>query len=421
MTPLILWATFGAVATLPGGAPGLAMQEILPATGGRPLLLVAPRDVERAAMIIEFGVGGVDDGVRSGLTHLSQYVLLEASHRLSPPRRTELLYGADATVDVTTDQLSCRFVVEGARGDFDDLAERLLRQLLSPDLDQGAFEEALRRMYHQDLGATGIDEAALFSQAAMADYGFTDSPDGDPTIMSNLTFAQVQAHIAKHFRPANATVVLAGGFSSGRLSKVVRSFRGGVRRPEPERRTTLEGVHRMWAPFDVRLVGLPAPLGTAEQAAAMRLLGAVLRDRVLRRFRAAGVSYATDVSVLRRPWTQLLLITVPTYGDPSISIEQELSRLIDQVGAGDGFDERAFERYQRILLHEVERVDATPIALALELAMGQGQVPWFDPATVAAARAMTFTEFRAQLAPWASAARVAQVVLSPTEDKAKRR
>ncbi|MCA9549438.1 MAG: insulinase family protein [Myxococcales bacterium] len=420
MNSLLLWATYGAIAGLPGEAPTLAQQVVLPPTDARPLLVVAPRDVERAAMIIEFGVGGVDDGVSSGITHLSQYVLLEASRRMSSARRTELVYGADATVEVTTGQLSCRFVVEGARGAFDDLAERLLRQILSPDLDRGAFKEAVRRMYHQDLGSTGIDEAALFSQAAMADYGFAESPDGDHTIMSNLTFGQVQAHIAKHFRPANATVVLAGGFSSPRLSKVVRSFRGGARRPEAERRTTVAGVHRMSARFEVRLVGLPAPLGTPEQAAAMRMLGVVLRARVQRRFRAAGVSYATEVSVLRRPWLQFLLITVPTYGDPSFPIERELNRLIGEIGAGDAFDEQAFERYQRILLHDVERVDATPIALATELAMGKGQVPWFDPAVVAAARAMTFAEFRAQIAPWASSERVAHVVLSPTEGRPKR-
>ena len=102
MNSLLLWATYGAIAGLPGEAPTLAQQVVLPPTDARPLLVVAPRDVERAAMIIEFGVGGVDDGVSSGITHLSQYVLLEASRRMSSARRTELVYGADATVEVTT-------------------------------------------------------------------------------------------------------------------------------------------------------------------------------------------------------------------------------------------------------------------------------------------------------------------------------
>lgn len=413
MSSLIALAAYAtAIAASPPS--GLAAHAVTPAGQGRPEVIVAHREQPGAAMIIEFDVGAMDDRGRSGLTHLAQFVLLDANRRWPSADRVRTLYGADAELAVTTGQVKCSFILTGVAPDFDGVAERLLRQLLAPQIDPKGFKEALRRMQHHDGGSDGMDVAAQVGVAARPSYGFSRQPNGDRGAIADITFEQVDAHIKRHLRPANATVILTGGVAKARLLNAARSFRGGERRSGVTELKNIGGRYRSWSGLNYRLVGLGAPLGTAEQSAEMQLFAVVLGERVQDHFRSAGTSYSTGVGAVRRPWAPLVLVEVPTFGVPASAVAKELDRLIEGTTSEESMSEQDFEKYRGHMLHRFRDIDESPLGLAMQLAMGRGGTPWFDPQTIEAVRTMKVETFRSHVRAWADPQRAAHVVLSPS-------
>ncbi|HEY6098193.1 MAG TPA: hypothetical protein VIW03_02105, partial [Anaeromyxobacter sp.] len=77
MSALALLAALGVGAA----AAGPFSVEPVRLAAGRPQLVLAPRDGERAALLVRFRAGAVDDGRTPGLTRIAQHVLVEANQR----------------------------------------------------------------------------------------------------------------------------------------------------------------------------------------------------------------------------------------------------------------------------------------------------------------------------------------------------
>jgi len=392
----------------------LGVHSVTAASQGRPKVIVAERAQPGAAMIVEFAVGAMDDGQQAGLTRLAQFVLLDANRRWPSAGRVRALYVADAQLVAATRQSRARFVLEGIAPEFNAVAERLLKQLLAPQLDPEELDKARHRMKHHDGGAAASDLAAVLAMAARPSYGFSSQPQGERGILSDITFEQVQAHIKKHFRPANATVTITGGADHARLLRVARSYRGGDRRPQVRQLQSIVGRYQSWSPFNYRLVGLSAPLGTAEQAAEMRLLTLILGERVQHHFRSAGTSYATSATPVRRPWASLVLVEVPTLGMSAGKVSKDLEKLLKQTTDEKTLTKDDFEKVRIQLLHRLRQIDESPIALAHQLAMNGAGDPWYGPEVLKAVETISVETFRSHVRPWTSPDRAAHVVLSPS-------
>lgn len=409
MTPVVLLtALLGA-----GPTAELMGHEVVRGSESQATLLLAPREVGRAAMQIRFDVGAFDDGGLPGLTRLTQFSMLHANRVLSSSKLTELLYRADATLEVRTGQSACTFELDAPATRFDSVAAPLLRALLATRFDHNEVDTALQRMVHQPPGYTAIEVAAIFSRATMPERGYDKDPGGDSEILASITVDQVSGHQQAHLRPANATIAIAGRFDARRIEQLVRSFRGGVPRPRPAHETGLAGLYTIRAPMQLHVLALPTPLGTAEQAAAAHLARSILTQRTFWHFRSHGLAYSVFGTGTRTPWLDFLLLSLPVVGQADGSTQRTLNALIDGMSDPELLDEAAFGRYRTALLRELEALDADPRRLANHLAMGGADEPWLSPEVVARIRGMSHAQFQSSTRTWLRSKAVAHVLLSP--------
>ena len=393
--------------------PAIGRYQLVRARNARPAVVVAPRRGKRAALRVQFAVGALDDGISPGLTRLAQHVLLAANRRGRYEGLLERLHAADASLTLDTGQSRCAFVLEAPTNRFLPLAKALLAQLMDPDIGRRGLNQARQRLFHESPSFDATMLATMFSQATLADYGFSAQPLGEKDSLRTLSMGEVRAHIRKYFRPANATVVAAGRFGVRELKKAVLRYSGGRRRGAPSRPPLEAGLFQLRARIEVHLVGLPVPLGTPQQAAVMRMAASILRERVQEDFRAMGVVYSTSVVSLRRPWLDFVLIILPTHDSSTTGIEADINQRIRDLSNDNVVDEKAFERYRTVLLHHLDRLDRSPALLVDELAMAETRTPWFGTEVTKAVRELDPVTFRNEVAKWARPDRATYVLLAP--------
>ncbi len=411
------WLWLGLVAVTappwPQGTTKIGTHQVTPARGRRPAIVVARRPGPRAALRIQFAVGALDDGIAAGLTRLAQHVLLSANRRGRYATLLERLHAADASIAVETGHARCAFVLEAPAPDFDALAEDLLARIFAPSLARRGLNEARQRLFHETPSFNTTALATMFSQATLGDHGFSVDPLGDRDSMRSLAMFEVQSHIRKFFRPANATVILTGRFDAARLKRAALRYTGG-RRQAPRGSPPLEsGVYQLRARFEVHLVGLPVPLGTDEAAAVMRIAAAMLGERIQEDFRRMGAVYSTSVVPIRRPWLDFVLLILPTHESTTSVIEAEIHERISDLSDPKYMSDQRFERYRQVVVHRLRQIDRSPPALAAALAMAESKVPWFGPKVTRAVLDLDGPTFRERVAAWARPNKTAYVLLAP--------
>ena len=408
------WLWLGLLTVVAPTSPqSVGGHRVLAAGRGRPAVILARRSGPRAVLRVQFRVGALDDGLNLGLTRLSQHVLLSANRRRRYADFLERLHAADATLSFETGHARCAFVLQAPAPNFDALAEELLARLFSPSLGHGGIDEARQRMFHETSSFDATALASMFSRATLAEHGFGIDPQGDRDSMRALAMFEVKDHIRKYLRPANATVVVAGRFDAARLKRAALKLKGGRRRPTTAKPPLDTGVYQLRARVEIHLVGLQIPLGTAEDAAVMRVASAVLRERVQEEFRQMGVVYSTSVVPIRRPWLDFVLLILPTYNSTTSRIEAEIHARISDLSRSDFLTPKRFERYRSVVLHRLRRIDRTPLQLATELAMADSAVPWFGADVTQAVVDLDVKTFRKRVATWARPDKTAYVLLAP--------
>ncbi len=426
LAPYIAAAIVASLVTPPAAAAPFAVEEGERKDAGARVLL-APREAHDAVMVVSFAVGAVDDGIQSGLTRLTQHMLIDGNAREPAGRLRQDLYAAAATLDVTTEVRRSTFRLRAPRRSFDALATRLLAALFAPKLEARSLPRCKRLTLNDEMPAAGRDDLLSFLAGSLILAGgggasgqdFTNHPYGDADVIPRLGFADVEQHVLSKLTPANATIVVTGSFDAAKLERAIQAYQGGVQRPprRPEALASLPLELERKAPREVYVQAHVIGLERAEQAAAARLLAAILEERLQARLRKKGVSYELDVYVVRREWLDLLVIEVPVGAGRGVGLDTELRALAGGVRDGS-FLPGEFERNKRFAVAAMQRDDEVSARLADALLDGGG-APWHSEEVLTALGGLSQAAFLGHARAWLDDKRTVRVTLAPAADDGK--
>lgn len=367
-------------APAPAPAPAPAYS-VVPARAGRPAAVFAPRPGPRAALVVRFGVGSVDDatagGPVPGLGHLAQLAMIHANRQLDPVRLVKDVFASDGELTIVTGLEHCEFRLEAASADVDRLAERLLTALLQPAIADGAaFEAARDKALHDRREGRGGDVLAGLARVTLPTAAYGWPAHGDRDSLERLTAADVRGHVARWFAPANATVVFTGAFDARRAQALARRWSGGaraIREPQtpmlpmsmvsPSRRELYVAAFRR---------SVPPPEAW---------LVAALLDERLERLRELGLTYTHAVEVLEEGWLPGTLVVIPLSEGGGHAAVREVEGILNDIRSG-AFTAEDLARARALVLARMDALDRDPAALAGELARGAG-APSFGARRVA--------------------------------------
>ena len=402
----------------------------LPDEPGRPRVLLAPRDSSQATLSVTFDVGSYDDGKYPGLTRLAQHVMLEANPRLPYEKLVTAVYRANATLEIDTGQRECGFRLTAPRKEFEELADQVTSLLFTSRIDDRGFAAASERTR---LEQTEPDRPgslfALLTSTIASDPRYVNDTYGDAGQIDMLSAESVRAHVARWMVPGNATVVFAGGFSPSAATRILRRFRGGARHAPEPLVFDLPIESSIGAASETHFVAFPFLLSRPRDPAALRVLAALLRTRLERQVRAAGVAYSAAVFPWHSRWANLLVVRLSVANGGEAVAASILNEEISAVRDGRVSAEE-LEQHRRLVLEQLRIADRTPADLASILSAGAG-TDWYGPAVTGALASLTRDDFLASVSGWlADSSRVhihfsrsapARILVSPAATTGRRR
>jgi predicted Zn-dependent peptidase len=374
---------------------------------GAPNLVVAERSTPLAAVVVRFATGSVDDGIRSGLTRLSQHMMVECNR--DEPRGALLrdVYAAGGELRVETDLREARFVVEAPAAALEPLIPRLLRATLAPRLDKGAFSRCKRLTLLDELVPGSSEDmhawlAGSVLHASDDDEGadYSNRPYGDPDVVRGLGFADVSRHVSRRMAPARATVVVVGPWRAKEARRWLKKYRGGrarkLERPDISRFLPLERARS--APRPVHMQAQLVNLDSPQAVAAARLLAPLLEERLRVALRERKVTGEVSVAVLRREWMDWLAVEV-RLDDAGFDAEPEVRRVLDHLEAGSA-GAAEVERNRAFALEALARDERDPRRLANALSGRERGLRWHDDRVRKALEDITSGELLSLIQPW---------------------
>jgi predicted Zn-dependent peptidase len=381
--------------------------EVYPSVPGQPRVILAPRDVQTATVVICFATGSADDAL-PGLTRVAQQALLAANARLDVRRLGMDLHAAGAAFHIATEQRDAWFMLTADRRDFAELAQRLLDAVLAPRFLPGRMAEATARGVLDAPG--GMDALHLLTVVDMAaDARFLNPDVAKPDEVEAIVAEDVEPVLSSRLSPANATVAFAGGFDRREVSLWMGRYRGG--RAESKGRAQLVAPFstRRSAPHEVHVLAFPLQIDDPGQAAAARVTVALLHDALWRTFRTRAVAYSFDVELIHRTWIDALMLSLAG-NDPSSDLGAALREAVDRVREGK-LDDRDFERARGAARGDLVAVDRDAPALALALA--RGGPSWQGPAVAEALDGLRRASLLENLQSWMVPERAIRLYLGP--------
>jgi len=402
----LLLAALLAWGAVPADAQEAAF-EVLDGVDGRPRVVLVPRPGQEAALVVAYGVGAYDDGALPGVTSLTQQVMLHANRALDIEALRLGVHGGAGDLGAQTGQRLSVFWLSAHRADFQLLAQRLLQGLLAPTQDHKRRRQASAAALMQG-GPHGLESLVAAVTAASAEEGrFRNPISAGKAAITALRPADVEAHMARWFQPASATIVVTGSFDRDQLLRFVRRFRGGERREPDRARLVLPIRTRLGAAREVHLLAQELKVATERDAAAARVLAALTQEVVWRRFREAGQGYSASADVARLHWIDLLVVVLPGRSD----LASALTGAVEDVREGR-FDDRAMERARSAALGRMAEEQQRPLPLALLLARSGS--PWTEREVAESVRHLDRAAFLAAVGPWLAPAASAHVYFGPT-------
>lgn len=375
-------------------------------------VLLAPRGGDQATLLVRFHAGSVDDGTSCGLTRLAQHVALEANRRVRYEDLLREVFGAGATLTLATRLRDSSFVLTAPRQDFPRLAGLLLEMLRAPDIDDRLWPAAVERaLADEKVPGGGSDLAAFVARKVVDDVRYHNEPFGERADLETVSPSDVLRHLRGPMAPANSTVVVAGAFDARRLRAMLRAHSGGSRarweRPRVDTPFSLQVPARQ----TLYLIAYRTALDEARRAAATRILAELLEERLLGRFRAAGLGYAAGVLPLSNGWLDQLLILLPTGEAPSQDMSLVLEEQIARVRRGDFTDEEV-ERSRGSTLGALARIERDSRALAQTLADGDGS-GWYGQTMASLVRSLARGDLQRAAAELFDESRSIRVFFTP--------
>ncbi|MEW5851361.1 MAG: insulinase family protein [Myxococcota bacterium] len=407
-TSSALAVSLAALCFLGASSPGPFHVETTQKSPAHPRVILAHRATPDATLSIIFNAGSLDDGVASGITRLSQHMLLEANATADCRQFHQDVYESAATLSVETTTRTASFTLTGDREHFPALAQRLLRLVLSPKLVAKGLGRAKRLTLNDELVGGSMNDLLRFIAASVILEGAEDgadyasSPYGDPLVVRDLTLADVTKHVAKRFSPANATVIATGAFDRELIEGTVATLSGGKARGafkrsniKPMLPMRFDKMMRRELHMQVQLMELETP----RQVAAARILAPLLNDHIMWRLREQGITYSTMTFPAVQEWLDFVVMVVPVANAQDVRVDKMLADWLGKIREGS-LDDAEYDASRSWAISEMHRADGESAALAGELTVGLGRVRWFEPAVEAELRTLTKAQFLETVKPW---------------------
>ena len=275
----------------------------------------------------------------------------------------------------------------------------------------------------RDLIATRESDPLYSLRTRMRSAAYTSHPYGRPVLgtpdeLEQYTPKKLQAFYRKHYRPDNATLVIAGDFdSSAALETVTREF-GVIPRPEPrtpapkivepaqdeERHVTVR------RPGDTALVATTyhIPAAAHPDFAALELLRCILGNEPAGRLHRALIEpgLCTRLECTARAWEQPGLFEIFAFAPPEQPLAQvrtTIDNVLDKL-AREGVTDEEVERARANCLLRVRRCQAEARECSTELGTWAALGDW---------RLFFINRDRLQQLTTAEVSRVAQAYLRP--------
>lgn len=375
ITALIMSAALGVV-TATNPAP--AKIEVWRAGPSSPRMVLAPDpSAADAAIHVVFRAGAADDLLEEGLTRVSQYALLHGQDSAPYSALDNALYGAGATLSVSTSVRECSFLVTAPKGGFDALAAKVVKQLLAPRITDEGVNRA-KRLALTDMLQIGSAEwqSAFVAAAVLVTEGVEGGGDynnpiyGDASVIRRLGAASVKKHVQEKLSPANAVVVVTGAFDPKKVKALVGAMKGGkereLRRPDIVKYLPFERDSAA-VPREIHLQLQVVDVKDARSAAVVHVLAAYLHDRLVWRLRRSGHVYSPSVTTSFKEWLDFILVAFEvTPGGADKDLRAVMMTEIDDLEAGK-VDAGSLKRATAIAKNRLELLELDPGAYAYAL------------------------------------------------------
>jgi len=380
----------------PAGAAEFEYQtfQVSPA---HPRIVLARRPGPSATIVISFEAGSVEDERTPGLARVTQHALLGANARGSYEDLLTRAFAAGAQLDVDTGLREATFTLTAERRDFAPLAEQLALMALAPRIDPRRFPAAVERALHDEREpGRGTDLVALLASVAVTDSFYQNPPYGDRSLDA-ITQDMVEEHLRGPMSPGNAEVVVTGNFDRDRMLRFLRRFAGGEKQPRARARFDVPLNGQFAADLETHILAYPFEVRSPAQGAAARILAAVLEDRLLQRFRGAGVGYSLLSRHSHSSWHDLLLLVLPAHDPAETDLAPLFRAVVEEVASG-ALPAESFRLNRDHVWNKLRQIDRDAPRLAQEL-QGGGE-SWYGPAVGEAARTMSQSAFASTVSPW---------------------
>ena len=308
-----------------------------------------------------YGVGSKDDPAgRSGFAHLFEHLMFKATRNMVPEQFDRLTEDVGGFNNASTNDDFTNYYEVVPANHLQRLlwaeAERMGSLVVQPDFfasERDVVKEELRsRVLAQPYGKLFY---IYLPQISYSVHPYARPGIGSIEDLDAATIDDVRAFHATYYRPDNATLVVAGRFDPAQLNQWVDQYFSPIAKPkiplprvsavEPARRARSFTVYEPNTPLPAVLVSYPAPAASADDAAVLEVLDAIL---------SSGRSSRLYQSLV---YSQQLATSADTFNDQKKGrgILAAYAILSSGKTASDG---------EKALRHEIARLRDEPVSAA---------------------------------------------------------
>lgn len=354
------------------------------ADGGFPELNLIPTGSDHVAMLVSFATGYGDDLGVTGLSAQTQTALTQANSAFPLKKWTERAFAGDVRFRYSQGRYQTQFVLSAPRAEFVAAARMLLPALLAPRLDPVQFQALKGRA-----SPLGVFENEAEFMVQLLEPLVLDGVNPVPHIKPKwVELPRMKVYLDEFISPANATVTIVGGFDPADVLPVLTHYSGGTRRSIRRVATRNDVIREVPATRSVHIIGYPLPELTAQQAAAMRVIDAMLYETLTIALRERGLAYSISVEPDLTPWFNGVLLIVPAFDLSGSDLEPFLVEQIGRV-VHQRLPPETLQRFRESLQLEDSLARQQPSLFVDKLAASSVSAEWLSPEYVAALETLT--------------------------------
>jgi hypothetical protein len=359
-----------------------------PAEGGRPEVVLIPTDAPTVGLLISFGGGSGDDLGLPGLSAQAQSAMLYANRSFDPEAFSAAAFAGAARLDTSLGRYRTNFVLTAPAREFVALAKPLLRGLLRPQLDRAAHRGLKDRAHLTGVTADQTEELVSLLEPLLVPSRASDTADGAEW----RTFAQVKQFADDMLTPANARVVIVGGFDVKAVDALLTGLSGGKPRTIARARTALDLRAELPLKRNVYVVGYPLPELDQTKAAAVRVFRRYVQGELMAQLREKGLAYSVDASITLSPWFNGLLVLLPAADSSGTDVQPFVFKSIYEL-VHRPIEPEVLGALRAGELAANERAKSHPADFVWEVASGRADADWLSPENGAALEHLSAEDF----------------------------